>query len=540
MCTNAEKSRIVQISCDGLSECRSNTNSMDVYSYRFKNCNMVYPHTITRPLNKYKLDSKNYFKFFLQDLLQNECFISLFVGDNPKRAFVRYALCHSALYACEYCFAKGTSFKKCDHDQEQKILHLNHQLDTIEKTIGEMQNNNEDVSAILCIKEIVVKNLKDLKKTKSHVVWPVSTMDAEPRTKFEIENILDKINKSDNLTKDDVKGIYGRSPLLDIPYFDIVQDVPTEHLHTSCLGVTKRLIELTFNVGTNRQRITRRKLSSPAKFNKLMSTVKMFKEFSRRARALDFCVMKGQEFRNIALFFFLIVIECIEEKEQERKLWLLFAYMIRSCSIPQEEYLEVNQDHIHSSCRQFYMLYQKLFGEMNCSYNLHSLCSHLPNMRAHGPLSTSSAFGFENFYGEIRHSFVPGTTSPLKQILQKILLKRQLNHHQCAPIIRYSNYTTPMESNNLVYVYNELNQYEIYKINEIHEKMLSCELVEKCHAKFVETPNLKWDKVGVFRVKKDISGIPKKKTIEATKVGGKVIKVLDYLVTCPINVLEEK
>ena len=63
------------------------------------------------------------------------------------------------------------------------------------------------------------------------------------------------------------------------------------------------MIELTFNVGETRKRITNRELSSSEKYNSLMSSIRVPREFSRRIRKLDFAVFKAQEFRNVILFF---------------------------------------------------------------------------------------------------------------------------------------------------------------------------------------------------------------------------------------------
>ena len=96
--------------------------------------------------------------------------------------------------------------------------------------------------------------------------------------------------------------------------------------------------------------------------------------------------------------------------------------MLRSCIIPEEEFTPVNKDDIETCCTEFYTLFEKLFGSRNCSYNVHIISAHLLQMREKGPLPQTSAFCFENFYGEVRNSFVPGTQSTLKQILQSVLI----------------------------------------------------------------------------------------------------------------------
>ena len=105
-------------------------------------------------------------------------------------------------------------------------------------------------------------------------------------------DIVNKIENGENLSKDEAKGIMGRSLLLEIPYFNFVLDAPCEYLHSVCIGVVKRVVILTFNVGEIRPRITKRKLSSPEQFNRPL--IKFPRESSRRARKMDITVMKAQ------------------------------------------------------------------------------------------------------------------------------------------------------------------------------------------------------------------------------------------------------
>ena len=279
-------SRCVQISCDGLSECKSNSNSIDVYSIRFDKCNTVYPHTMTRPVDKYKLNPKQYFTYFIQDLCDHSYTIKLFVGDNPKRALAREALNHASLYACEYCFHKATSHEIKNHELEKKRKKLEAQLFTIEERITNLHDqeemDTEELDTLNSMRSFVMTSLCELKKGKKKVVWPSSSQNGEPRTQAKIEAIIELMKEKGKLTQDEAKGIVGESPLLKIPNLDIVRDCPGEYLHSTCLGVVKRLVELTFNVGEVRQRITKRKLSSVASFNEVIIKIKLPMESSRR------------------------------------------------------------------------------------------------------------------------------------------------------------------------------------------------------------------------------------------------------------------
>ena len=372
---------------------------------------MVYPHLLVRPLGKYKgIDNKKHFKVFLDEIKENNIKIEQFCGDNLKRSFARDALSHSSNYPCEYCFSKGVSIIVNSTDIDGKE-DLDIEIALIDEKIRNTEDNNEKLKLTRLKEKLKKRNAG--KRKRSKITWPASTASGEPRT---VQKILDIVENLDNLGPEERKGITGRSLFLDIPNFNMVLDMPTEYLHSTCLGVVKKLVILTFSVGETKPRNTKRKLSKPECFNVIMSKVKTAREFPRRARDLDFSVLKGSEFRNIAIFYFVIVLECIEIGQGERKLWLYLAYMIRSCIVPSEEFRYVNLEDVEWCCKHFYELYEKLFGCINCTYNTHVVCSHLLEMRKHGPLTETSAFIFESFYGEMRRAFVPGTVSPLKQI----------------------------------------------------------------------------------------------------------------------------
>ena len=403
--------KTIQLSCDGVSETKSTSVSIDVYSLNIKNCRTIYPHKLVRPLGgKQDMDHRRHLREVISDISDNELRIKAFVGDNYKRAFAKFTQCHSAWYACDYCYGKGVKIDLSDNVKARKKISDQISLvqEKIETCQGEpnSEENNRKLENLLSLKGELQKSFNALKR-KSHILWPYSTMDSEHRSRQSVLDIVEKIERGEPLNTDERKGILGRSILLDIPHFNFIYDVPAEYLHSGCLGVIKRLIELTFSVGLNRPRNTTRKLSSPDLFNKLMLSTKVFKECSRRARKLDLAVFKGQEYRNIILLFFPLIIECIEPEAKEITLWLTLVYMIRATVIPTKEFESINLQVVRECCARFYQMYEELFGEINCMYNLHVLCSHLLEIRTHGPLTETSAFKFESFYGELRRSFVP-------------------------------------------------------------------------------------------------------------------------------------
>ena len=524
---------------DGVCESKSSTVSLDVYSCRFKKCRYVYPSRIVRPLKKEYIDNNEQLRRFLYDIRDNSVEIDNAVADNPKRSNMKGCQCHSAMFPCEYCFVRGvrcTNKKsRCDNPDHTKKL--------IKEKIKRIENltDSESKKTLNVLKQILTDiehNAND--KERKVTVFPSNTANCELRTKDNIMEIIALIENHDEdedpLTRDDLKGVKCRSLFIDIEYFDIVNNFPTEYMHLACLGVVKRLTELTFNVGINRSRITNRKLSSTKMFNFLMSQTKSVFEFSRRSRDLDFSVYKAEEFRNLSLFFFPHVLACIEADAKERELWLYLTFMLRSCTMPDSEYFNMNINQISVACSKFYKIYEKIFGKINCTYSIHVLCSHLPQIRLLGPLTETSAFKFESFYGELRNSFVPGTPSTLKQMFENVMLKRSLGGHSCEKDIYLSNYDTALTSDSLIYTYTDTG-VSMYQVLDVIDDDIICNPQGKFPCEFNETPELSWSSVGVF--KKGPSSSENVK-LSHSSVAGKVLKVGDYLITCAENVLKEK
>lgn len=541
MCPNHDKEQPkLQLSSDGVSENLSTSNSLDVFSVKFKDCKLIYPLRIIKPLKKFHVDANQQLYIVLCDLCANDCRILQYIADNPKRALARLSLSHSSWFPCEYCFAKGTKLvvNNAENKKKRESIAMQKQIvsEKIETLKQSASQNSSEINKLKNVEKKLSAEESQIKEKKSNIVWPKSTVNAPPRTRHEIMDIIEKIENDQPLFPEERKGIIGRSLFLDVPNFNFVNDIPVEYLHCGCLGVIKKCVELTFNVGTNRVRETKRKLSSPALFNAQIHSVKFPRECNRRIRDLDFAVYKGQEFRNLLLFGFPLILNCIEPNAKERNMWLYLTFMIKACTIPSEEFRQFDHRLIERCSFTFYSLYQQLFGMRNCTYNTHMVGGHLLEIRFHGPLTCTSAFPFESFYSEMRRSFVPGTVSTLKQIMQNVLIKRVISNHKCKNDIYISPKESALEANNLVYTY-ERNEYKMYKVMSIENDKLICQVQDKMKCSFPETPNLPWDLIGVFK-KGPLIDEPVE--ISRKNVKGKVVIVNEYLITFPNNILHEK
>ena len=502
---------MVQLSLDGIQESNSSVVSLDIYSLCFNDCRNIYPFRIIKPMNRFKIDEQEQLASVLEDINNNDLTIYCGVFDKLKRSVVKCTLSQSSYYACEYCEAPAHLF-----------------VETIDNGEG-LQNN-----------------------TKKQLVWPYETRNGKLRTVNSVRQIVNLIMENEGpLDRHVAKGITGKSHFLDQPRFNYITSIPCEYLHLVCLGVVKRVIILTFKVGERRDRITKRKLSDPSLFNQLISSVQVVREFGRRCRNLDLSVYKGQEFCNVILFFFPLVIQCIEETyTDEIKLWYNLAYMIRACILPNSEFRSIPDKKIVSACETFYRLFEKVYGQKNCSYSVHVLPSHLLQVRGTQPLTFRSAFKFESFFAEMKNLYVPGTISTTKQILKNTYMKRALEFHKCQKTIFYDCKRKPvagkkflpgLENNSLVYITDEQNNRHMYEIIELDENdcnQFICIKQGKFEFKNPHTPGLDWSQVGVYKIGPTLT--EEHHTISKEDICGKVLKIDNLLITCPLNVLHEK
>lgn len=556
-CINSNCDEIL-LSFDGVQESKSSTTTTDVFSVAFKNCNKIYPLRLIRPTNKFKYDEQIQIKNVLDDIKKSCCKIICCVCDNPKRAEIRCALCHSATYACEYCEANAvrvSSSFKADEEILITVKKFELQRKSIDNTIeflkespGSKKSKEKDDKKIkelkLILKSIDKKEEKEVNaiKNKKQLAWPYSTRKGTLRTVDLIKYLVNKIETTPDLDKQEKKGFKGKSHFLYLENFHFIYSIPAEYMHSGCLGTVKRLLELTFSGGEKRETPSKRKLCDPEIFNRLIKKIQVIREFSRRCRNLDFGVLKAQEYRNFILFFFVIIIDCIGDKyPNEQKVWLYLAFMLRACVIPNTEFDEIELIHVKNASQKFYYLFQKCFGQKNCSYSIHIIGSHLLRIRGDEPLTDRSAFRFESFYSEMKNLFKPGTNSSVKQVLQNTMMKRTLESHYCTKPIKYSCQKKPnhgMENNSMIYVLNDKNEHEIFNIIEMDEQnSFKCTKQGKYEYRSNLTPEINWSSVGVYEAGPSSEVV---KTIKKKEIHGKVLKVNNFLITCPINVLNEQ
>ena len=551
-------SPIIQLSLDGVHESKSSTNCIDVFSLKFNNCRNIYPIGLIRPCEKFKYDEQSQIERVLSDINDNDVTIDCVVLDKPKRSTALCCKGASAKYPCEYCEGcavhiaiSAKSSKDIEKRYEIATRTLSQQLSKLEDTQDNPSENEVVLNLRQTINNLNAEKDNDLRKVRKQLTWPSSTMTAKLRTLDSIREIVDAIENDPELLKtnpDFCKGIKGKSLFLDQPFFNLLKDMPCEYMHLVCLGTVKRLIELTIKVGENRERITKRKLSLPKNYNEKIKKIQVHREYGRRCRNMDLGVMKAAEMRNVLIFFFPIVLECIEDEyPEEKRVWLHLVFLVRACVISNDEFRKVDTNDVKFASSKFYKLYEECYGRKNCTNSIHVVGSHILQMRGNSPLTFKSAFKFENFFAEMRNMFHAGTVSPLKQILQNCFVKRLLEHHVCEKSSFYSvekqpkpgkKFNIPKENNHLIYTLDENYDVHIFIIDEIidHEQF-RCKIQGKFQMKINLRPEYNWSDVGVYKIGPISEEL---QVIQRKHIKGKVLKVNEFLITCPNNVLHEQ
>ena len=93
--------------------------------------------------------------------------------------------------------------------------------------------------------------------------------------------------------------------------------------------------------------------------------------------------------RNIVIFLFPVVIQCIESQAKERRLWLLLAYMIRSSIIPNEEYCNVGSLELQDICEVLCVIWAIIWNP-----ELHIYSAYRGNSSTKNPWKPATNWNF--------------------------------------------------------------------------------------------------------------------------------------------------
>ncbi len=446
----------VDMSLDGVPESKSSGLSIEVLSIRFHGCDNIYSVGILQPAKKgLKGKDEIILRPFLEELEHAGLAVKRVIADAPKRAVLQGMKTHASTQGCHYCMAAKVNGK-----------------------------------------------------------FPSSTFGAEPRTDAAIRRVADALEAGEIV---EGHGVKGHSPLRHVPGIDLVNDIPSEAMHLICLGVVRRMMRCSYNIGPKMS--VSHKPADVAPLNRRLQKCKGITNFPRRPRDFDPAVWKAQEYRNLVLCYWPVLLDTAPNGTI--KAWLLTVYIVRALCLPDSLYNRLDCNVPATDLfRRWYVAYEKAFSVDQCTYNSHNF-THLKKVRDLGPLSETSALLYEDHYNVIKKSYRAGTPALGTQALQTSLLATMIGH-RCKPTYMLTLRNTLRVEDRYVY----LSDGRIFLLTE----------VDGVGAKGRRVPHqrvggllhgLDFADVLVFRVDTDRI-VRLEEAIEPGKVMGKVVVVDGY------------
>nr|XP_054593618.1 uncharacterized protein LOC129160660 isoform X1 [Nothobranchius furzeri]XP_054593619.1 uncharacterized protein LOC129160660 isoform X1 [Nothobranchius furzeri]XP_054593620.1 uncharacterized protein LOC129160660 isoform X1 [Nothobranchius furzeri] len=196
-----------------------------------------------------------------------------------------------------------------------------------------------------------------------------------------------------------VRGVKGPSPLINMPYFDIVWGFVPDCMHAVLLGVIRQLTELLLN-GRDQPYC----IGSPNTTRVLANRIKEVKPphlITRLPRPIaEF--WKASEWRAWLLLNSLPVLSGVLQSRYGKRLSLLvFAvFLLLKDNVTFEEINNADEMLLELVAR-----FQLLYGEASMTFNVHLLTHPSKCVELWGPLWAHSAFVFENADGGLLKLF---------------------------------------------------------------------------------------------------------------------------------------
>lgn len=267
---------------------------------------------------------------------------------------------------------------------------------------------------------------KSAKSGKGHThVYPYDT---KTETGFGKARTCDSVrsNATNAITSGKIVcGIKKPCAFLQLKYFDVVQGISVDYMHSVCLGVVKRLLTIWFKaenkssqayVGDKIKEVDKRLLEMTPP-NSVTRTPRSIEDHLKH--------YKASELKTWLLYYGPVCLRGIlPDKFYDHFLYLSRGiYLLLSESITTEDLCESER------CLQtFCFLTEELYGERYMTINFHLLLHTVESVRQLGPLWSSSCFSFEDYNGELGGYF-HGTQHVHSQILSGIAFCQKLPYY---------------------------------------------------------------------------------------------------------------
>ncbi len=428
------------LTCDGIPCGKSSTDSLYVTAMKVNKCKNMYILN-TRIAKRYCPKKLDEFAHPLRECKDLGVRLKKFLGDAPVRSMFKRLKGHAGRYSCEVCSGEGETLKR-------------------------------------------------------GITWPASTMHSRKRSHLSWLKCVRKLERRQRRDPryNNVKGIMGRSPLLDVPEFDIVKDAPTDPLHRDHLGITRNTWKIMTNQKTGCQKLNKTDQQFTNHVSGKYTKVRLPREFSHCARPVDVAVFKGHEWKSLLLTAFPAIADAAELHYGQAvgRWWTIYAFLYRVYVAPGRFYYQFSRSYLESLHEELYEIYEDQFGEENCKFNVHSYC-HMPDNRASGRQHEISTEDFESAYGIIQQCYTPGTRSIGVQILRKMMM-RLIGHDSCKHSLRMHKFKKGKKFDNSLLCDD---QWGFYKVVKVDGDQVAVKKINTTAWRSKHYPELPFEKVGV-------------------------------------------
>ena len=417
-------------------------STWDVVACKFKSCATVFPLLLLKrrtkgsteiPPGASKYDWLTLLRLVLDQIRHCGCRLLFIVADAPVRAQLTGIKQHNGYYSCIYCKIQGAPHRALRSKRQTIYFSVTHRGHP--PAARALNDHHETLRAIA---------------------------KASSRTR--------------QVDRKVAQGVVLKSPLLQVAGFNMFRQVPTEYMHSVCLGVVKRTFEAAFDCGTSvRPNFRIDDQASMERISRIMQyNVRVPSDFKRMPRELDVPNWKASEWRNLAIYYFPVVLADLmdQERPELHDIFALIAYIVRYYMLDSQNLPRRPLTPIMELQYLFQKRYELVFGPHNCTYNLHAFY-HLREVRDLGPIQESSAFGMEDFYGMLK-DLVKGktmTSSIGKQAMEAALLRISVGHVCEKSLLPIKTYITPKTDDTLVYTEDLVSgdKYKFYEVREVKD-----------------------------------------------------------------------
>lgn len=479
----------VILSSDNVPISNSGGKSFDIISVEFPHCKDVYPLRIFQPFQNVKCNVLRNLAIVLEEICHCNVELLHLVADLPKKASLVGIKQCGGFHSCQYCEERGV--------RSAAALTTVYPLD-----------GNAPLRTHTRVKEIV------------------------DNPQFE------EWTRQPERHEGDLLGLKARSPLLDVPGFDIVHDCPTDPLHNLHLGVARRLFSRTFMTPGPGIKAFMRRRQKLDRFDSQFPQCKVTSEQTRKPRAFS-AFWKGSEFKSLTVTHFPLLLQILEHHpDPKRKLlqdiWCLFGYLSHFLLNDFTHELSLSPE---DAMAEFCKAYEEYLGKDQLHFNVHLFSHSLLVHQRFGSLATVSAYSSENMYQVLLRCYAAGTSSVGKQALQNIMLRYQGSQHKCRPGLKFRDKETQRTQDNFVFQ----DGFRVWKVTKVdlEEKELSAvEIVgEPFNYICASGTQVPLHEIGVWKSPFTTGHAVKK--IKFGDVSGKVVKEASYMVCLGKSVLQE-